>query len=437
MGRPAARRSAAALALVLLATTGACTASPDDKGGAAPRPTASPSVAPSRSSAPTFERTIAPGVGYQESTRRGPAGPVRIAVLRVAPDAEARLTAVHGRTLAVPQTVRQVAGRVGALAAVNGSYFDIQGGKAFGGYQGDPVGLYAEGGRLLSEARNDGAALLLGQKDGRIEARITEVSTRGRITAGDGAARPLDGVDRVTGRLRACGGADSARLAAEGRPLRKDARTGLCSDPDEIVEYTSDWGVDTPGGRRDGVEAVLAQDGTVRRLRSPGSGPVPRGTRVLQGIGAGADWLRDHARTGERLDVAMPMTDPDGTDLTGLVDSAIGGGARLLENGRVALGERELAAADRPPRTLAGVTADGAVLLVTVDGRDPGVSEGATLAESAELLRSLGAVDGLNLDGGGSTSMVVDGELRNSPREAAGDPVGERKVATAIAVLPR
>lgn len=59
------------------------------------------------------------------------------------------------------------------------------------------------------------------------------------------------------------------------------------------------------------------------------------------------------------------------------------------------------------PRTAAGVSEDGQFLhLVAVDGRQPGYSEGTTLFETAELMLALGAFDALNLDGGGSTTMV-------------------------------
>ncbi|MEX0657590.1 MAG: cell wall-binding repeat-containing protein [Egibacteraceae bacterium] len=67
----------------------------------------------------------------------------------------------------------------------------------------------------------------------------------------------------------------------------------------------------------------------------------------------------------------------------------------------------------RHPRSAIGRTADGRVLLVTVDGRRPGYSVGMTMHELAHLLRQMGAVDGLALDGGGSTQMVTDGALRN------------------------
>jgi hypothetical protein len=87
------------------------------------------------------------------------------------------------------------------------------------------------------------------------------------------------------------------------------------------------------------------------------------------------------------------------------------------------------------PRTAVGITADGRVLLVTIDGRQPGHSTGTTLRETAELLQALGAVDALNLDGGGSTTMVLRAPggrpaVVNRPSDAT----GERPVANALAV---
>jgi exopolysaccharide biosynthesis protein len=80
----------------------------------------------------------------------------------------------------------------------------------------------------------------------------------------------------------------------------------------------------------------------------------------------------------------------------------------------------------RNPRTIAGVTRAGHVLLVTVDGREPGHSVGASFVEEAAIMRNLGAVDALNLDGGGSTAMVASGQLLTQPSDATGErPVGD------------
>ncbi|HKY76420.1 MAG TPA: phosphodiester glycosidase family protein, partial [Acidimicrobiia bacterium] len=109
----------------------------------------------------------------------------------------------------------------------------------------------------------------------------------------------------------------------------------------------------------------------------------------------------------------------------------------------------------RQPRTLVGWNAAGEKLLVTVDGRQPDVSVGMTLAEAADLLLALGATDGINLDGGGSTTFVAGGTVVNTPSDVAvrrgdgeavqhiaspgQDVIGhvERPVTSALVVVPK
>jgi hypothetical protein len=90
----------------------------------------------------------------------------------------------------------------------------------------------------------------------------------------------------------------------------------------------------------------------------------------------------------------------------------------------------------RHPR--AAIATDGRrILAVACDGRDEDEA-GLTLVELACALVDLGAVDALNLDGGGSTSLVCEGELRNAPRESFGVPIpGGRPVTTALVFRPR
>ena len=90
-------------------------------------------------------------------------------------------------------------------------------------------------------------------------------------------------------------------------------------------------------------------------------------------------------------------------------------------------------ATDRHPRTAIGVLADGRALLLVVDGRQPALSVGMSLEELAQLLVEFGAVDAINLDGGGSTTMVVDKAIVNRPSDAT----GERPVSDAIIVRSR
>jgi hypothetical protein len=85
----------------------------------------------------------------------------------------------------------------------------------------------------------------------------------------------------------------------------------------------------------------------------------------------------------------------------------------------------------RQPRTAIGVTATGRILLIVIDGRQPRWSRGATLGELRSILRDLGAVDALNLDGGGSSEMVVKGEVVNRPSDGR-----ERRITNAVLILP-
>ena len=81
---------------------------------------------------------------------------------------------------------------------------------------------------------------------------------------------------------------------------------------------------------------------------------------------------------------------------------------------------------------MSGVASGGHLLLVTADGRAPGYSVGLSFPEEAAVMNSLGARDALNLDGGGSTTMVADGTLLTRPSDSA----GERPIGDAILLLP-
>jgi len=105
--------------------------------------------------------------------------------------------------------------------------------------------------------------------------------------------------------------------------------------------------------------------------------------------------------------------------------NAVAGDTFLLKDGRIpkeSMAKRSHAPFKQHPRTAAGITKDGRYLiLMTIDGRQEGYSEGATKVETAEWLRKLGAWDALNFDGGGSTNLVIQGpdgqpKLVNHPR---------------------
>ena len=121
------------------------------------------------------------------------------------------------------------------------------------------------------------------------------------------------------------------------------------------------------------------------------------GRAMTEGIHFGADNRIDFIRP---VDIGRPRGSDTVPPVT--LHNAVSGNIRVLDNGRIPIPE----GGDRHPRTLIGVRADGSLLLMVVDGRRRGVSEGATLHECAEVLLDYGADTAINLDGGGSSTLV-------------------------------
>jgi phosphodiester glycosidase len=368
--------------------------------------------------APASAVEVAPGVEWTSIVREP--GPVRINVLALDP------ALVHGvlsnDRIAGRERVSAMARRVGAVAGVNGGYFAPS---------GDPVGVLAIDGALLSEPVNGRSALLLG--GGR--ATVAPLRFSGSVTI-NGVTRLIDGVERTRGLIPACGGRGG------DLPTARPNAALTCTDASELVLLSPSYGARPP--REGGVEAVL-RDGAVARIRGPGTGPVPRDALLLTGTGDAARYLRDVALPRSRADVQLTLTSAGRPFDLAQQTLAVGGGPRLLRSGRVAVTARTEGfappqapaffgdfVAARQPRTLAGVRADGTILLATVDGRRPGWSVGMTLPEAARLMRSLGARDALNLDGGGSSAMTVRGEVVSRPSDRS----GERAVSDGVYALP-
>ncbi|MFE9254317.1 phosphodiester glycosidase family protein [Streptomyces sp. NPDC006879] len=381
---------------------------------------------------------VAEGIDFSQYLHRLKDGaPLRVSVLKVAPVAQVKVHGVHGADLSTAETVRSMAAAAGAIAAVNGSFFDIETGKNFSGYEGDPLGVYSTGGNLLSEAASGQTALVLA----RGGSRITEVTSTSLLTSSDGATRTLDGVNRVPGRILGCGGAGDETLARTGEPVSVPLHNRLCLDKDEIIDFRPAWGKESPRGATGSVEAVLNANGQVVRLRSPAGGPIPVRGRTLCGVGEGARWLAEHARIGTTVKATSQLYDREGERISGPGTSVIGAGPALVRDGQTWVntednGFNRGALTGRHPRTAVGILADGTLLLVTMDGRNPGVSVGASLPEEAQIMKDLHAVEALNMDGGGSSTMVVKGKVTNRPTETEGGPQVERPLANAIAVVP-
>lgn len=146
----------------------------------------------------------------------------------------------------------------------------------------------------------------------------------------------------------------------------------------------------------------------------------------------GDPWMGTPEVGGDSLHLGWALALESGDDGT----IALGGRPDLIDAGRHVgdLGVEALPgfAAARHPRTAVGYDASrGRLWIVVVDGRRPSYSNGMTLPELAALFEALGATEALNLDGGGSTTMVVIDSVVNRPS----DVTGERPVANALAVV--
>jgi len=105
--------------------------------------------------------------------------------------------------------------------------------------------------------------------------------------------------------------------------------------------------------------------------------------------------------------------------------SAVAGGPVLVQNGQVNVSNNEelkfngKAINDKHPRTLMGYTKDNKLIVIVVEGRNPGVADGVSLTQAAQLLKDLGCFEALNLDGGGSSCMLINGRETIRPSDKA------------------
>jgi len=202
---------------------------------------------------------------------------------------------------------------------------------------------------------------------------------------------------------------------------RYDSRTWTATDGVEAVIQ----GVDLPlrlGGTYSGTVALVQRGSTDIE--------IPTGSVVLSAAGAGAEPLAD-LQSGDPLTFSIAID----SGWESVVET-VGAREQLVRRGAIEIlpvGQKTYNTT--APRTSVGITASGRVLMVTVDGRLPG-SPGLTIPQLAELMSDLGAVDAVNLDGGGSTTLAVrapgtaDAAVANRPSDGT-----ERLIANALQVV--
>lgn len=311
----------------------------------------------------------------------------------------------------LPRTERtsSMCRRTRCLIAVNGDFFTDA---------GAPVGGLIDASRPLRSPIDSRPQFSLGSDGSLSIGRLglaTELTTyHPRFT---------------TGPLRNSLGTEPRTVALRGINVTRPAN--------QIVLYTRRFGprTETSGGAEI-VARVVSPSGELRvgtpttiEFLSPRSGnsAIPSNGVVLSGHGEGASvlsalWRDITTGRAERRARLQVTSVPDPVQ-------SVAGRPVLVRNG-----ERATSSASRRyARTMIGWNAAGDLLLVTVDGQQPDRSVGMSVIEAAHLMKALGAVDALNLDGGGSTTFVMNGTVVNRPSTSRHR---ERAVAVSVAILP-
>ncbi|GGS99396.1 phosphodiester glycosidase family protein [Streptomyces chromofuscus] len=333
-------------------------------------------------------------------------GPWVVNVLTIDPrKAGGHLEAVYGPDLARTENTTDLVGAAGALAGVNASFFTF---TANPQYPGDPVGLGLYGGKLLSEPTSDPAEVNFvvdSRSDRVLMGKLSWTgSVRNRET---GASLPLEYLNHPP-------------VVPAGCTTLPDQTQ--CTQPGDVVRFTPEFAASTPSGA--GVEVVLDRRGCVVRTAATRGTQLTAGQTSLQATGREVATLRQVAGGG-CLQTRSDLVDEKGERVPVRKSlSGVNGRYRLTAGGEIVVPDGSGSFFARNPRTIAGTTQDGTIVLATIDGRMT-TSVGTTMDETAAVAQALGMHDAVNLDGGGSTTMSVRGELVNQPSGTTQRPVGD------------
>lgn len=280
------------------------------------------------------------------------------------------------------ETVLNMAKQTGAVAGVNGDYYNVQG-------EGSPLGPSISEGTMITSPSQLTGLYAFGVTNDR-KPVIDMYTFEGTVTAVDGESYALSGINK----------------------------TYYYTEPDhehshqhKIYLYTSAWGQKDRGN--DGSTTpteVLVVDGIIEQI-SLGEKldmVVPENGYILRAAGNARAFVEENLRVGDPIDIEYEMKSihPDNTYTDQDFQMMIGGHTILVENGQAATYSRDISSIDGyRSRTGVGYSEDGRyVYLITADHAED--SAGLSIKEFQELMLDIGVWKGMNLDGGGSTQLV-------------------------------
>jgi exopolysaccharide biosynthesis protein len=350
-------------------------------------------------------KTVQDGVEYAEMTRGTKEEPVHINLLKL-DLTKVRLDVAHAMDAALGlEKTSSIAARYNALAAINAGFFRLD--KSI--FAGDATGVLMIDSNFWSETYSNRVALLIANKQNRTETYIANLDVSHRVMI-RGFHLKVTGINRQ----------------------RKENDLIIYQPEFSRTSLTDDKG----------LEILVINNRISRIFKNKGNNIIPRNGYILSASGEWVEELARAVRVKAKAKFGHEPASRTTADLLLKVMTArgdiVGGVPQLIKNGKIEITwQQEKSSKEfvetRHPRTAVARLKDGKFLMVTIDGRQAGYSVGMNLNELAAFLLELGAQDAMNLDGGGSTTMFLDGKVVNKPS----DKEGERSVSDAILVFPR
>lgn len=288
-----------------------------------------------------------------------------------------------GGNLTTRQSTGGMAAETGAVAAVNGDYFNTGG-------EGAPIGGQVSGGVLVSTpSQLNGMYAFAVTKDRK--PMIDEYTFEGMLTAEDGSQFPLSGINKGA--------------------YNPEGGSSTYSHANAAYIYTDAWtALERPKGSSTTPTEVLVENDIITQISLDSALPVtvPKGAYILRTHGLAAEFVKAHLVVGQKINstyLLRSKTTQQELDPSTL-QMMIGGHTILVNNGKASSFSRSTSSiGGYRARTALGYSQDGRYVYVIAAEKNSN-SAGLSLTELQSFMTNIGVWKGINLDGGGSTTMV-------------------------------
>lgn len=316
--------------------------------------------------------TVTQGVKHMQMVKYINSRPVKINVVEVNRQLNSNIKMMpemaSSFSLAGKKTIKTIAQKNNSIAAVNCTYFKPQ--------TGVPLGMLMKDGEILTGPIYNRVAMGISE-DGF---KMSRMEIDGKVYSKNISIK-LDNINQP-------------RMLAT-----------------YVIAYTHQWGKMAPVVPKYGIQIAIENGKVTNYSTQPIE--IPENGYVISGPAK----ILEEIINEKNIKVEI-KTIPDWED----VNQIVSGGPYLLKDGEIYIDTKEeklTAITGKNPRTAIGYTEDGNLILITIDGREES-SVGMTLGELAWFLKSIGAYEAMNLDGGGSSVMYVNGNVVNAPAQKGG-----------------